>query len=48
MRPETVFTLQNMSSKNQDLYLVFCYEMDNAFTLQNMPSEHQDLYAPFC
>ena len=48
MGPSIVFTLQNMPSQNQDLYVPFCYETNNAFTMQNMSSENQDLNVPFC
>ena len=45
LRLDTLITLQNMPSENQDLYVPFCYKTD---TLQNMPSEKQDLYLLFC
>ena len=48
MRPDTAFTLRNMLSENQDLYVPFCYETDTIFTFENMQSENQDLYVPFC
>ena len=48
MRPDTAFTVQNMPSENQDLYVPFCYETDTTLTLENTQSENQDLYVPFC
>ena len=48
MYPTVLFTLQNMATENQGLYVPFSYESNTTFTLQNMPSENQDLYVTFC
>ena len=46
MRPDTTFALENMPSKNQGLYVPFCYEIGTTFTLQNMLFQNQDLSVP--
>ena len=44
---DLVFTLQNMRSENQDIYVPFYYETKTAFALLHMPSDNQDISVHF-